>query len=142
MVVIQPFQSKPPSPRPFRFPPLSQRLLANDRVFKTGRSTELTEGFYNELKDVRILRLEDPTQPGRYRIVTTAEHAICSHRKAFAEPGDSGSFIYTRPSFVVGMLHGGLQRSDTWYFSSILDVFEDIKAVTHAREVRLPIPSE
>lgn len=73
-------------------------------------------------------------------MVITWDPAISSNNE-FAEPGDSGSLIYTNAGKVVGMLVGGNERLPTWTFSPIEDVFEDIKTVTRAEDVRLPIPT-
>lgn len=43
---------------------------------------------------------------------------------AFAEPGDLGSFVYTTKGEVIGMLIERAERTDTYQFQHITDVFE------------------
>ena len=60
---------------------------------------------------------------------------------AFAEPGDSGSWVYTPTGEVFGVLHSGDLRKGTMRVASIVDIFNDIKTLTGATEVRIaPFP--
>ena len=106
-------------------------------LFKSGRSTQFTEGKYSELRQVVIVKGLDPH--GREAPFPTFQHSIASFKNmtAFAYPGDYGSFVYTRIGEVVGLLVRGWERMNFTVFQPIFDVFEDIKRVTGATDVRI-----
>lgn len=106
-------------------------------VFKSGRSTSITQAKFHGLKSVLITREPIPMY-GTFRLVTTWEYAFASISEGpFAEPGDSGTFVSTRLGGVVGLLWGGAERNDIGYVTPIEAVFDDIKKVTGAVEVRI-----
>ncbi|KAJ5812953.1 hypothetical protein N7447_009976 [Penicillium robsamsonii] len=108
-------------------------------LYKSGRSTGTTHGYYNGLVAVGIYRRR--TANGGFEKVVTWEHAIAgSVSQPFAEPGDSGSWVYTSTGEVFGVLNSGNRRKNTMSISCIFDIFKDIKELTHA-EVRIaPCP--
>lgn len=57
----------------------------------------------------------------------------------FAEPGDSGAFLFDRLGQVVGILIGGFKRKETVYFTPIENIFDDIKEVTGAIDVQIVV---
>lgn len=68
----------------------------------------------------------------------TLEHSVsCPPTSTFCVSGDSGSFIFDDQGGVVGLLYGGSDRNDTAYFTHILDIIEDVKAITGAADVRI-----
>lgn len=73
----------------------------------------------------------------------TEEHSISIDRGRFAtgyrfsEQGDSGAFIFDNRRQVIGLLFAGCDEKNATYFTHILDVFDDIKAVTGAVDVRI-----
>ncbi|KAF7716165.1 Uncharacterized protein PECH_005441 [Penicillium ucsense] len=109
---------------------------------KVGRSSGFTVGRYNGLRDVQLhIVLDDQ---GKEIEKITREHVICSGEKVvFAEPGDSGSLVYDPfTEDVVGLLWGAYRAGTEAFFTPIEEVFEDIKNVTGACEVRLtPVAS-
>lgn len=73
----------------------------------------------------------------------TYEHSITGPETGqwFSEKGDSGAFITDKNAQVVGLLFAGADRKNVTYFTHIKDVFDDIKTVTGAVDVRVMIPS-
>ena len=90
--------------------------------------------------------VEDPTgdrsRPTRRRLVTHEWEIIGKHQEPFAIPGDSGSFVGNGRGEVVGMLLGGHERTDTSIFTPMVEIFDDIKRITNAVEVRIALGKE
>ncbi|KAJ5488688.1 hypothetical protein N7539_003578 [Penicillium diatomitis] len=114
----------------------------SQKYAKVGRSSGFTVGKYNGLRDVQLhIVLDDQ---GKEIGKITREHVICSGEKfVFAEPGDSGSLVYDPfTEDVVGLFWGAYRAGTEAFFTPIEEVFEDIKNVTGACEVRLtPVAS-
>ena len=107
-----------------------------DELYKIGRSSGFTKGEYGPLEQVHIYRSRDPQ--GNPVSVATLEHSISyPPTSPFCLLGDSGSFIFENSGGVVGLLFGASERKDTAYFTHITDLFDDIKEVTGAIEVRI-----
>ena len=72
---------------------------------------------------------------------TTYEHTVVniSSISPFSGPGDLGSFVFDRGGGVIGLLTSGWERKFpyTTYFTPIENVFDDVKEVTGALEVRI-----
>ena len=109
---------------------------ADTQLYKSGRSTYLTAGRYQELASVTIARVYDPTS-GHMVEKVTEERAIAGIGSDFSEPGDSGSFVFTASGRVVGVVTAGDERKGVTFMTPIEDVLRDIKSVTGAVEVRL-----
>ncbi|KAJ5094395.1 hypothetical protein N7456_010256 [Penicillium angulare] len=125
---------------PFSLPAKGFKMISGTPLFKTGRSSGKKSCTYNELREVHIHRQKDMTAPEGFRMVASWEHSLtCSYSEIFAEPGDFGSFVYNDKGSVVGMLTSNDQRLRTWSFSLLSNIFADIKAVTGAQDVRLPV---
>lgn len=104
-------------------------------MFKSGRSTGVTEAVFNGLRSVELDRLKSEKGPGyELRIKWTTKISFMD--EPFAEPGDSGSWIYAMDGSVFGLLTGGDERQGTTYVCRMKDVFDDIKDITGAVEVR------
>ncbi|KAJ5789622.1 uncharacterized protein N7518_006633 [Penicillium psychrosexuale] len=125
-------------PAEFIFNPGLQ-VYSRMKLYKTGRSTGTTYAYYNGLVSVDICLQK--TAHGVQKVFTW-EHTVTepiSH--AFAEPGDSGSWVYTPAGEVFGVLHSRDMRKGTMRIASIVDIFKDIKRLTGAAEVRIaPCP--
>ncbi|KAF3018252.1 hypothetical protein E8E15_001237 [Penicillium rubens] len=68
----------------------------------------------------------------------TYEHTIHpAHTPVFSHEGDSGSLVFTASHVVIGMLFAGGLKYSFSYFTPIEVLFEDIKEVTKATDVRL-----
>ncbi|KAJ5263273.1 hypothetical protein N7478_010878 [Penicillium angulare] len=140
----KPFNYNKESPPPRDFVPLpsGKKIISEDRLVKFGRSSKGTTGKYNGVEDLHIVRVKDQTQRRGFRIVITYEHSVSSLKSPFtgpfAMPGDSGSFVCTLQGEVVGMLILGNERLGTFSFSSMSNIFRDIKEKTGADEVCLP----
>lgn len=116
-------------------------------ILKCGRSTAITRAVFSELECIHICRVEDPDHPGQVRIITSWEYVFAGTSRGcvFAGPsvgnlvewGDSGSFAFTEHGGVIGLLWGGAELNDVGYVTLIEDIFEDIKVVTGASDVRI-----
>lgn len=95
----------------------------------------MTKGKYGGLRPIQIAKGKGLN--GEEVIIETREHSVVPYSGLFAEPGDSGSLVFNPDGIVVGMLVAGATRIDAVFFQHILDVFEDIKDVTGAVDVRL-----
>lgn len=109
------------------------------RLHKTGRTTQLTTGEYGGVVQAMIARELGPH--GQLQTKITYEHTVVVvdtySASPFSEPGDSGSFVYDRGGGVIGLLLGGWERKNSTYFTPIENIFDDIKDVTGAVEVRI-----
>ncbi|OQD75914.1 hypothetical protein PENDEC_c005G04444 [Penicillium decumbens] len=118
--------------RPFR-----QAVNSDTTFYKSGRSTFLTKGRYSELQSVHVHRVPI-SDDGKFRTVETFEHAFVSISGGpFSEGGDSGSFVFAEDGDVIALLWGGIERRDVTYVTPIEEVFDDIKRVTGALDVRI-----
>jgi hypothetical protein len=71
-------------------------------------------------------------------VVPTWEHKIASNGDGdFAEQGDSGSWVYTISGELVGMLNSGDEAHGTGTMTLMSDIFDDIRSVTGATNVRV-----
>ncbi|KAH8430003.1 uncharacterized protein LDX57_007676 [Aspergillus melleus] len=109
------------------------KMSGGDRVFKCGRATGYTAGYYSELAEFHILT---EMANGVERPIVTREYAI-TNSSAFSEPGDSGALIFNRDLQVVGMIFAISERNMRTYFTHIDDLFRDIKRVTGAQVVKI-----
>ncbi|KAM5430396.1 hypothetical protein McanMca71_005692 [Microsporum canis] len=108
-------------------------------VCKIGRTTGFSEGRLGEIRETDIqcwVKDED----GHWD--KTRGMAYLIHRRApsvtFGEPGDSGSFVFSLDGSFVGLYLGGDRDAGTGLFMEASDLFEDIKLITGARDVRIP----
>ncbi|KAJ5356366.1 hypothetical protein N7517_010975 [Penicillium concentricum] len=87
-------------------------------------------------------RLKSKEGPGYHVVITWVYKSATPETSfPFAGHGDSGAWITRIDGKVFGILTGGDERQGTTYFSRINDVFEDIKDITGAVEVRVaPVP--
>lgn len=125
-----------PPPIEFLFDPQLQFIANMAKLYKSGRSTKITSGLYGGLQEVSLVETE--TEHG-VQVVETWEHQIATTAisEAFAEKGDSGAWVYTGQNQVFGMLKSGHERRCTMSISRLVDIFEDIKLLTGAEEVRI-----
>lgn len=107
------------------------------RLWKSGRSTGLTSGDYKCLVQAEITRELD--EKGELVVKATHEHMVSTSDGAFGEPGDSGSFVFDRYGGVMGMVLAGFERKETVYFAHIDNIFNDIKEVSGAEDVRIAV---
>ncbi|EDN07664.1 predicted protein [Histoplasma mississippiense (nom. inval.)] len=73
--------------------------------------------------------------------MTVMEEAAVTDKNGlqFCAQGDSGSFIFDVETKFVGLLFAGNMETGVGYFTPAAILFEDIKAMTGALEVRLPL---
>ncbi|GBF66701.1 hypothetical protein TMEN_9421 [Trichophyton mentagrophytes] len=108
-------------------------------VCKIGRSTGFSEGVLGEIRkaDIQCWFRDandnwDKTRGLAYLVYPKAP------RLTFGEPGDSGSFVFSPQGSFIGLYMGGDREAGTGLFIEAGDLFEDIKQVTGALEVRIP----
>ncbi|CAI7583811.1 unnamed protein product [Penicillium glandicola] len=87
-------------------------------------------------------RFKSKKGPGYYFVITWVSNIATSESSIpFAEAGDSGAWITRVDGKVFGILTGGDPRKGTTFFCRISDIFDDIKDITGAVEVRIaPAP--
>ena len=76
----------------------------DQRLFKQGAGTGLTDGVYNAIEAVVKITLPDGT------IRTTSEHTIVAQtfvNQPFSKKGDSGSWVLNSSGCWIGLLWGG-----------------------------------
>ncbi|KAK2804659.1 hypothetical protein FQN50_006498 [Emmonsiellopsis sp. PD_5] len=107
----------------------------NEHLYKLGRTTEFTEGNYSLLKSILL-----PSDYQRNQIQKeTYEHAIVGkNHKSFSRPGDCGAVIFDLYCNFVGLLFAGNCGSNATYFTPAETLFEDIRKITGALDVRIP----
>jgi hypothetical protein len=95
------------------------------------------------LGSVKLDRLESKDEAGCHPVITWVyKTANAESSFPFAGPGDSGAWITRVDGKVFGILTGGDERQGTTLFCRINDVFDDIKDITGAVEVRIaPAPA-
>lgn len=93
----------------------------------------------NHFKSCQLSHKPDPQDPQKRITVETWEHAAESSAGNFSEPGDSGSWVFTREGMVVGMVWGGSANSEVSYVTPIEAILDDIKQVTGAAEARIAV---
>ncbi|KAJ9490549.1 hypothetical protein VN97_g2702 [Penicillium thymicola] len=111
------------------------------RLYKSGRSTGMTASVHHGLESIELARLRSKKGAGYHPVITWVNKVATSESSyPFAEEGDSGSWITRADGKVLGILTGGDARQGTTYFCRINDVFDDIKDITGATEVRIAPP--
>ncbi|KAJ5180240.1 hypothetical protein N7492_003450 [Penicillium capsulatum] len=104
---------------------------------KSGRSTKFTTAVYNGLRSAEITRLASKRGTGSMVEICWSTK-VAPKNKEFAERGDSGSWIFDPDQgSVLGMLTGGNVGQDTTYVCLTEDIFDDIKDITGAIDVRI-----
>ncbi|EFR03926.1 hypothetical protein MGYG_06925 [Nannizzia gypsea CBS 118893] len=119
------------------FPLESFKGLPNENtsLFKLGRSTRRTMGKLSGLVSAHI-----PThnRDGGDSVLPTYEYAVFADvGTRFSDPGDSGALVFDGDINCVGLLFAGNSTSKASYITILPDLFEDIKAVTGAFDVRI-----
>ncbi|EZG20498.1 hypothetical protein H107_01363 [Trichophyton rubrum CBS 202.88] len=117
----------------------SNRLL--DWALKEiGSRTGFTEGRLGALH-VTDLQSWSKNPDGSWNKVRGSLHEIfpVAPRGTFGDPpGDSGDIMMDRNGSFVGLYVGGFLESGTGYFMEAKDLFEDIRAITGATDVKVP----
>ncbi|KAK1142576.1 hypothetical protein N8T08_007552 [Aspergillus melleus] len=112
--------------------PRNDTLLHDEELYKCGRKTGYTSGKYNGLDTCRLSRR---IVDGKEVEVITIEHTITGN--PFSDIGDSGALVFDRIGGVVGLIFRGHRQSPIIFFTHFIDLFEDIKASTGAKDVRI-----
>ncbi|EZF45579.1 hypothetical protein H112_01314 [Trichophyton rubrum D6] len=102
--------------------------------------TGFTEGRLGALH-VTDLQSWSKNPDGSWNKVRGSLHEIfpVAPRGTFGDPpGDSGDIMMDRNGSFVGLYVGGFLESGTGYFMEAKDLFEDIRAITGATDVKVP----
>ncbi|KAL4786918.1 hypothetical protein BJX76DRAFT_354731 [Aspergillus varians] len=106
----------------------------DDELYKVGRATSYTLGYYSKLKSCHIAtRIINSKEVD----VKSYEHVVVRSGHTVAQEGDSSSLVFNNNGFVLGMIFGGNGSYDLGYFTSTRDLLADIKNITGANDVRL-----
>jgi hypothetical protein len=128
------------APKPFSFDhdPL---LVEGTRLSKSGRSTGNTSAILNTLQSVEFHRLEGKRGAEDIGLKWSNKVSTYGVGKAFAEPGDSGSWVYGPGGFLYAMVTAGDKVQGTTYVCLMEDILNDIQDITGAADVRIaPAP--
>ncbi|KAK2770476.1 hypothetical protein FQN53_005535 [Emmonsiellopsis sp. PD_33] len=110
---------------------------ADEPLYKIGRTTGFKEGKYSILKSVllpsgHLDAQQNPIEKETY------EHVITGVTTKFSQPGDSGAVIFDQFCNFIGLLFAGSFETNATYFTPAETLFEDIKKMTGALDVRIP----
>ena len=121
--------------------------MANEEVFKVGRTTGLTSGFVNPVSSTSLIAacivkgettiLYDTVEAQLVVSKLGSDGMEQAPPKPFSSYGDSGSAIFGRNGCFKGLLFAGSETHDRNYFTPVEALFEDIKAITGAVTVTL-----
>ncbi|EFQ98615.1 hypothetical protein MGYG_01639 [Nannizzia gypsea CBS 118893] len=105
------------------------------RTYKLGRSTETTRGSLSGLKTAH---LNVPDGRGGISEVPTFEYSITSPSSClFSDPGDSGALVFDYDSNCIGLVFAWNPISRVSYITLLPDLFNDIRIITGAFDVRI-----
>lgn len=119
--------------------PLKNKIPHDSSLYKIGRRTNFTAGRYQALRSVHLQswKIDDK---GKKIVVVTEEETVAPKKGLrFSAEGDSGSFIFDEETKFVGLLFAGNMDTGVSYFTPSTILFEDIKAMTGALDVRVPL---
>ncbi|KAK2759030.1 hypothetical protein FQN54_003129 [Arachnomyces sp. PD_36] len=107
-------------------------------LYKLGRRTGFTGGALNGIRESDIHGWSRDSQ-GVERFYRGKAHlVVCRECQAFGDLGDSGSFVVDEVGRFAGLYLGGDTEKGTGLFTVAEDLFEDIKQITGATDVRAP----
>ncbi|KAM5476120.1 hypothetical protein MauCBS54593_000803 [Microsporum audouinii] len=120
-------------------------LDTNIPVFKLGRSTGFTKGMINGIETTTLLSWtlggpsgDMPTQKcGQDWVIAPSHEDGSSARGDFSARGDSGAFVLDKYGRFIGLLLSGNLHCSISYMTSASDLFQDIKEITGASNVRI-----
>ncbi|OJD09966.1 hypothetical protein AJ78_08830 [Emergomyces pasteurianus Ep9510] len=114
-----------------------ENISHDSSLYKIGRRTNFTIGRYQGLRSLHLESLR-PSDQGQKVVAVTKEAAITPKNGfQFSAEGDSGSFVFDELANFVGLLSAGNMETGVAYFTPATILFEDIKWITGARDVRL-----
>jgi hypothetical protein len=104
---------------------------ANSKVFKVGRTSTWTAGYYSALKSAHVADKK-----------VALEHSITGARgNPFSSLGDYGSLAFNQECGLAGLIVAGSNEHPVTYITLAPDLFDDIKNRTGAKDVRvMPTP--
>ncbi|KAK2755075.1 hypothetical protein FQN54_006604 [Arachnomyces sp. PD_36] len=109
-------------------------------LFKIGRSTGFTVGFFNGVQQTALC---SRTRDEKENWKPVVSRAYCVVPNLWISPtfgnGDSGSVVLDREGKFAGIFIGGGSDTHVGYFTGAEDVIDDIKRVTGATNVSLEV---
>ncbi|KAF3479480.1 uncharacterized protein GIQ15_06456 [Arthroderma uncinatum] len=105
-------------------------------ICKTGRSG-FTDGEMGKLLEADVQNWFQDSH-GDWKSVKGTAYQIFSAVSEFGSPGDSGSFVTYVTGAFIGLLIGGVSDVGVGLFMRASDLFEDIKLITGAQDIRIP----
>ncbi|RAH44293.1 uncharacterized protein BO95DRAFT_465198 [Aspergillus brunneoviolaceus CBS 621.78] len=118
---------------------LEERLQPGKSLWKIGHSTAKTEGRYNGLRTAWITHTTATIFEARGEPLVQYVHSIYNSYNSYNGVmlwGDSGSMVFDRDGYVVGMCFEGNAHGDTAYFMRWEDLWEDILRKSGAKNIR------
>ncbi|DAA74188.1 TPA_exp: Uncharacterized protein A8136_3686 [Trichophyton benhamiae CBS 112371] len=107
----------------------------NTQVYKLGRSTRRTKGNFSGLTSAL---LDTPDNRGGAPEVKSLEYAVTGPSGwLFSGPGDSGALVFDKYANCIGMVISWNTISKVSYVTLLPDLFDDIRQVTGAVDVRI-----
>ncbi|KLJ08235.1 hypothetical protein EMPG_16331 [Blastomyces silverae] len=120
--------------------PSAKEPTHDSPMYKIGRRTDFTAGKYQALRSLHLESREADEKGNNKTVAVTEEAAVApKYGLRFSAQGDSGSFIFDGETNFVGLLFAGHSETGVGYFTPAATLFEDIKAMTGALDVRLPL---
>ena len=114
-------------------------LKTDQLLVKFGKKTNATEGRFNGLRSF-LAHLGRVDAHGRFIEVETMEHSIARLKNSgalFSECGNSGAAVLNDVGQFVGLLFAGNYSAKVSYFIPWKRLFDDIKLITGAMDLRL-----
>ena len=112
-------------------------------VFKWGRTTHLTRGRYRGSEQSETKLWARDAQGNKVECIRPDSVVVgMGYDTIFSRGGDAGAFVVDRFGSLVGLVWGANDNTGVTYVMQVDDLFEDIKRMTGAIEVRLPAYSK
>jgi hypothetical protein len=108
------------------------------RLFKLGRRTGFTAGTLNGVREADVHRRRKTDQGDWESVKGKSLVVVPKSCVIFGDPGDSGSFVVDGDGQFAGLYCGGDGQRGTGLFIEATDLFDDIKLITGASDVRVP----
>ncbi|RAK72859.1 uncharacterized protein BO72DRAFT_489396 [Aspergillus fijiensis CBS 313.89] len=118
---------------------LEKRLQPGQSLWTIGHSTAKTEGRYNGLRTAWITHTTASNSEARGEPLAHYVHSMYNSYNSYNGVmlwGDSGSMVFDRDGYVVGMCFEGNAHGDTAYFMRWEDLWEDILLKSGAKDIR------
>ncbi|EFR03826.1 hypothetical protein MGYG_06825 [Nannizzia gypsea CBS 118893] len=110
-----------------------QAVKKHDR--NLGRSTKKTRGLFSGLSSAHI---RTPDGQGGISNIVTHEYTVTgASGMLFSDPGDSGALVFDDTANCIGLIFVGNKYTRASYITLLPDLFNGIKIITGAVNVRI-----